>query len=136
MNNFFSEEDLVSAYTRQQAVEDGVLVDVTETAQKANIRFPVALTRAVFEDCVAWSKKDAKESRHLQDESGRLWDVVWLLYLAMRSAKNQQSEVVFQLHRIPRPGSESKKKQVQLRAQVHPGDHAEPVVTVMLLHED
>ena len=136
MNNFFTKDDLISAYTRTQAIEDGTLVDVTETAQEAGIRFPVALTHAVYEDCVAWSADDAKRSRWPQDESGRLWDVIWLLFLAMRSAKGQQSGTIFQLQRIPRPGSKSKTKKVQLRAVVSGGDNGEPVITVMLPNED
>ena len=42
------EKDLLYAYTRAQALADGVLVDVTTTAQEAGIKYPVALTRAVW----------------------------------------------------------------------------------------
>ena len=45
-------------YTRAQAIEDGVLVDVTETAREAGFRCPVAITHAAWEDSVAWSKND------------------------------------------------------------------------------
>ena len=44
--------EVISAYTRAQAIEDGILVDVSETAREAGIRYPVALTRAVWESCV------------------------------------------------------------------------------------
>jgi len=44
--------EIIFAYTRKQAVEDGVQVDVTATAQEAGIALPVFLTRAVFEQFV------------------------------------------------------------------------------------
>ena len=40
--------DLIHSYSRQQAIEDGVLVDVTATAREAGFRYPVALTATVF----------------------------------------------------------------------------------------
>ena len=45
-----------SDYTRKQAIADGVQVDVTKTAQEAGIKFPVFLTRGVFETYVAVRK--------------------------------------------------------------------------------
>ena len=34
---------LIHAYSRSQAIEDGVLIDVTATAREAGSRYPVAL---------------------------------------------------------------------------------------------
>lgn len=42
-------ENLIYAYTRKQALEDGEQVDVSTTAAEAGIRFPVFLTRAVYD---------------------------------------------------------------------------------------
>ncbi len=36
---------VISVYTRAQAIEDGVLVDVSETAREAGFRIPVAVNR-------------------------------------------------------------------------------------------
>ena len=41
--------EVIYSYTRSQAVADGVQVEVTKTAQEAGIRFPVFLTRAVYD---------------------------------------------------------------------------------------
>jgi hypothetical protein len=49
----FEEADLIYRYSRADALRDGVLIDVSETAQEADIRWPVALTRAVWERCVS-----------------------------------------------------------------------------------
>ena len=64
---------IVYAYSRSQAVADGVQVEVTKTAHEAGIKFPVFITRGVFELCVA-----IPAGGSCQDEAGRLWDVVRL----------------------------------------------------------
>ena len=74
--NFFG--GVIYAYTRAQAVADGVQVDVTKTAQEAGIKFPMFLTRAVFDKYVA-----VPEGVTGQDEAGRLWDVVWMTRFAI-----------------------------------------------------
>ena len=58
MNNPLSDQfELIYSYTRKQAIEDGVLVDVSSTAQEAGINFPVALTSTVWEIYVVPSEK-------------------------------------------------------------------------------
>jgi hypothetical protein len=69
---------VIYAYTRKQAVADGVQVEVTKTAQEAGIKFPMFLTRAVFDKYVA-----VPEGVTGQDEAGRLWDVVWMTRFAI-----------------------------------------------------
>jgi type I site-specific restriction endonuclease len=41
--------EVIYSYTRAQAVADGVQVDVSKVAAEAGIRFPVFLTRTVFD---------------------------------------------------------------------------------------
>jgi hypothetical protein len=65
--------EVIYSYTRKQAIADGVQVEVTTTAQEAGIKFPMFLTRAVFDKFVA-----VPEGVTGQDEAGRLWDVVWM----------------------------------------------------------
>ena len=67
--------DVIYSYTRAQAIADGVLVDVTKTAKEAGFIWPVAITRSVWENCVALSDEDNDQQTY-QDESGRVWDVV------------------------------------------------------------
>jgi hypothetical protein len=75
---------IIYTYTRAQAVADGFQIEVTTTAREAGIRFPVFLTRTVFDTYVA-----VPEGVHGQDEAGRLWDVVWMLRFAIRKAATQ-----------------------------------------------
>ena len=123
----------ISIYTRAQALDDGFLVDVSEMAQEAGFRFPVAMTRAAWEDCVSWSDADSKRQTH-QDEAGRLWDVLWMASVAAR--RNGGSELRFQLYRVPRGGRGVRPRLVTLQMHVGPGDEGEPVITVGLPGED
>src|SRR5262252_6006686 len=74
--NFFG--GVIYAYTRAQAVADGVQVEVTKTAQEAGIKFPMFLTRAVY-DAYVIVPPDVTG----QDEAGRLWDIVWMTRFAI-----------------------------------------------------
>ena len=64
---------VIYSYTRAQAVADGMLVDVSKVAAEAGIRFPVFITRTVFDAYIA-----VPEGVTGQDEAGRLWDIVWM----------------------------------------------------------
>jgi hypothetical protein len=74
--------EVIYSYTRAQAVADGVQVEVTKTAQEAGIKFPVFLTRTVFDSFVT-----VPEGVTGQDEAGRLWDIVWMLRFGIIRAR-------------------------------------------------
>lgn len=124
--------EVISEYTRAQAIEDGQLVDVSETAREAGLRYPVALTRAVWESCVA-VPADAK-GRPIpgQDERGRLWDVVSMTRFAIVTAPASRTQLAVRLKVRQRAGH----RLVTLKSVCGPGDHAEPVITIMLPEED
>ena len=67
LTEFFGE--VISTYSRAQAIEDGVLVDAGEMATEVGFRIPVALTAAAWSDCVVWSHADSEHQVH-QDQSG------------------------------------------------------------------
>ena len=124
----FENAEIVSRYTRAQAVEDGVLIDVSTVAKEAGIRFPVALTAAVWARCVA-----VPPGVECQDEAGRLWDVVWMLRVGVQRAGG--SLVLFSLH-VRNSNRSGTPPLVRLKAVCGPGDQGEPVITVMLPEED
>lgn len=125
--------EIIYAYTRQQAIEDGYLVNVSEQGGEAGFACPVALTRAAWEDCVAWSDTDSQRQTY-QDESGRLWDVLWMASrAAMRGAGDQ---VQFQFYRIPRGGRGTRPRLTSLVMHIGPGDQDEAVITIMMPGED
>jgi uncharacterized protein DUF6573 len=123
----------ISTYTRAQATEDGELIDTSATAREAGITFPLALTRAVWAEYVAVPK-----SISCQDESGRLWDIVWMLRIAIaRSRSNDPTEIRYSLYvRNTNRQRLDRRDFVTLKAVCGPGDGGEPVITVMLPSED
>ena len=113
-----------------QAIADGVQIDVTKTAQEAGIKFPVFLTRGVFETYVA-----VPEGVTGQDEAGRLWDVVWMLRFGIIRARPgvQRIPVAFYVrndNRAPRL--------VKLIATCGPldMDDPQPAITITMPDED
>lgn len=128
--NEFPFGDVIYSYTRAQAIEDGVLVDVTSVAREAGIGFPVAITRAVFEKCVAVS-----EGIEAQDESGRLWDILWMFRANL--CRPRGDRCLFQLFvRNHNRARLTHRDRVTLKAICGPGDDAAPVITIMLPDED
>jgi hypothetical protein len=125
------EEDfvLIAAYTRAQALEDGMLVDVTERAKEAGIKLPTALTRAVWNEYVDLTEA---ANQACNDVAGRLWDIVWMFRCAALRQPNA-SELRFQLHVVThcvRPSL------VTLKAHIGPGDDGTPIITIMKPEED
>ncbi len=130
---FFGE--VISTYSRAQAIEDGVLVDVGEMAIEAGFRIPVALTSAAWSDCVVWSDADS-ERQVYQDQSGRLFDVLYMAHHAIRSSRSGGDRLTFELYRVLRDGKSTKAAITTLKLIVSPGDQGEPVVTILLSDED
>jgi hypothetical protein len=133
LSSFFG--DVVHSYTRAQAIEDGVLVDVTATAREAGFRWPVAVTAAVWSDCIEWSDEDNTDQVY-QDQSGRLWDVLFMASYAIRIANQPDRQLPFALQRVPRGGGSTTAQRVTLKLLVGPGDDGEPVITILQLDED
>ncbi len=126
---------VISSYSRTQAIEDGVLIDVTSMAREAGFKWPAALTHAAWCDCVAWTERDNR-FQVCQDESGRLWDVLFMAFYAIRTATAPGDRLLFSLYRVPKDGHSVEAEEVTLKLMVGPGDAGEPVVTIMLPTED
>jgi hypothetical protein len=122
--------EVLSVYTRAQAFEDGVLVDVSETAKEAGIKFPVALTATVWGQYV-----EVPEGVTGQDEAGRLWDILWMFRCA--AARFNGDTLLFKLYvRNHNRERLDRRDLVTLKAVIGPGDTPEPVITIMLPEED
>jgi hypothetical protein len=130
MNDDAMEEEfeLIHAYTRQQALEDGGLVDLGALAKEAGFRWPLAVTRAVYEGVLVPSKLLKQEG---QSFTGRAWDMLMVLRLEGRRGG---SEIRFAPLFVTEPGRPP--RSVTLKAVSGPGDDGEPVITVMMPDED
>lgn len=128
--------DLVAVYSRAQALADGELIAApAELARQAGLTVPVALTRAAWEDCVAWSDQDSADTGAIQDEQGRLWDVLWMGRRAAASAADAPRSRIA-LYRVPRASHDAEPCPVELALHIGPGDEGEPVITISCPDED
>lgn len=127
--------DIIHQVTRGDLLADGSLIDVTETARGAGFRVPVAVTVSAWADCVAWADEDNTRKGTIQDEAGRLWDVVWVASRAARRADGGGT-VSFQLLRVPREGRGRTARLVTLEMTSGPGDDGEHVITISMPGEN
>lgn len=121
--------DVIYAYTRQQAIEDGVLVDLmqpelVELVHNAGFRFPVAMTAEAFHDYVELT---AAAKRACNDIRGRLWDVLWMLSREIKKGANGDP-VNFEFYCVT---DRIEPRLCTLKAICGPGDQGEPVITIM-----
>jgi len=121
------EDNIVFSYTREMALLDGVLIDISEMAEEAGFKVPVAVTEALYNGYLVpeISPKNAGQST-----TGRIWDMLILMHLAFRGSTNPQ--VNFKVRMLMKDGHEV----VEMKSLIGPGDRGEPVITVMLPHED
>ena len=121
--------DVIFKYTRAQAIEDGMLIDVSETAKEAGFKIPVAVTAAVWERCIKLTPAAEKVGN---DINGRLWDVLWMAFMAARRGPDTH-ELLYKLRVVIK----SKRPElVELKLHCGPGDDLRPVITIMLPEED
>ncbi|MBJ6984016.1 DUF6573 family protein [Luteimonas sp. MC1750] len=136
MNDFWGQP--ISIYTRAQALADGVLVDLTDTARTYGFKIPMACTSAVWHT-VAWAEhiEQRKADSTGQSTTGRLHDVLTMARLAADAAAKAGASVVqFEVLMVPVEGRSTTPVAVSLRLVVSGGDDGEPVLTLMLPGED
>ena len=122
--------EVTYAYARAQAVADGVQVEVTKIAQEAGIRFPMFLTRSVYEAYVT-----VPPGVTAQDEAGRLWDIVWMTRFAILRSRPGVDRIPVALYVR---NDNYRAKLVKLIATCGPLDidDPQPAVTLQLPDED
>ena len=116
---------VVYSYTRAQAVADGVQVEVTKTAQEAGIKFPMFLTRAVYDAYVT-----VPEGVTAQDEAGRLWNLVWMTRFGILRARPGVDRIPVALYVR---NDNHRAKLVKLIAQCGPLDIDDPAPAITLM---
>lgn len=120
--------EVIHSYTRTEAIEDGELIDVSEVAQEAGFKFPVAVTHNLW---ASWIEPNEKAKSYGQDFQGRLWDILWMLKLAIRRNGGDCEHVTYKVLFQNGPGNRNRHT-VTLWAICGPGDNGEPVITIML----
>ncbi len=152
---------VIDGYSRAQAIEDGVLVDVSKAIEPCPFKYPVAMTRAAYAECIeaggtwehepwpdGFKREDGTSGDEVlklpgcQDVTGRLWDVFNMAIMASKAQRAPTDRVHFQVSVWLPPvtpkeiEADGKRKTVKLWSMCGPGDNAEPVITIMLEGED
>src|SRR5687767_11318338 len=123
----FEDAPIIHRYSREDAIRDGTLVDLTEYAKEVGFVIPVACTAAVWHGCVV---PEPGLQQLGQSERGRAHDLLFVLRNAIArlgyvAADRTEFEVLFLMpprNHVP----------VRLVAVCGPGDGGEPVITIMM----
>ena len=75
MRTFLDYADIIHAYTRRQAIEDGVLVDLRQGdlesgGRQGGFLWPIACTSTVFHECIQVTPAAARAATILKDGYG------------------------------------------------------------------
>lgn len=126
----FDDAEIISQYTRAQAIEDGVLVDLMQDTMREvahqHYKYPIACTAAVWPIL----ERAVENERHGNDYAGVLHDMLWMSRVYKRPLS--ESAVLF---RVKITGA-GRRSLYDFKLVVGPGDDAEPVITIMLPEED
>jgi hypothetical protein len=149
--------EVISVCTRQQAIEDGILVDCEQAPmgemRSEVMKWPLAITATTFHRYV-WPIDEEANLPPGQSLEGRFWDVVWMFRAAVKGSLPSRSispcVLLFDFYCIvdgpalwpnetidatARSGPDGMRL-VTLKAVSGPGDEGEPVMTFMLPEED
>ena len=121
--------NVVYSYSRAQAIADGVLVDVTGEAKAIGFKLHTVVTDHLFHGYV---EPPVGLDGEGQSVTGRLHDLMVLALFAARKAMNTD-RVTFKVDFLMAPG---RKETIEVVAHIGPGDHGEPVLTIMLPEDD
>lgn len=117
--------ETIYSYSRTQAIEDGVLVDLSQADSiRQHWKHPFACTSAV------WAIIEEAMEKPGQDVSGICHDISTMVKLAIRNTQNPHGTEQIRFEAIITG------KKHTLKLHIGPGDTAAPVLTLMLPYED
>lgn len=122
----FEDAPIISSYSRADALEDGQLVDLTETdGAKGHFKYPLACTAAVW----ALVERAVNNTKWMNDLAGVLHDICWM------SRFGQVVDPTTRIFKVIITGT-GRRRNHWLKIVCGPGDTPEPVLTIMLQSED
>lgn len=124
----FNEMNVISTYTRKDAIEDGILEDISEIAQETGFTCPVAISQGVTYTV----HKALINPKYQNDREGILWDI---LTMAKSAIKNYEGDSNILSFKVIITGA-GPRKYHDLKLICGPGDQGEMVITILLPQED
>ncbi|WP_043638942.1 DUF6573 family protein [Desulfovibrio sp. TomC] len=125
-----NEWNLIYSYTRAQAIEDGVLIDVTDAAKGVGFKVHTVVTATLYNGYVEPPTGLTGEG---QSTAGRLHDLLFLVLCAARKNHAGADRATVRVAFLMAPG---KTETVDVIVHIGPGDQGEPVLTLMLPEDD
>ena len=119
------EWEVIHSYTRNQALKDGTLIDVTEYARLHGFKIPVAITAGLW---VYIGVSPELESVG-QSVAGRINDVLTLLFMEIRKAGADTDRIKYLVDFLVEP---DRNETVEVYALVGPDDDMKPCLTIGL----
>lgn len=126
---------IVSAAARQKALDDGLLVDAGTVAWGAGFSPPIAVTKRVWNDCVAWTAEDDARQRR-QNQQERLWNLLFMAYVGVRTQPRARASVLFRVACVPRDGHSTEAQRLQLKIVLSKADDGARLLTILYPDED
>lgn len=119
--------EVIHSYSRADAIADGVLIDLSSSYPQdvRMFKWPVACTDSV------WSLIERAAESDGVEPAVYVWDMCYMGCLAIQAARDSGSSTLFFKVCLPLGTPEK-----QLKLVCGPGDDLEPVLTIMLPHED
>jgi len=134
LTSLFSNDEIIYAYTRADAISDGVLVELPDqVVNEAGIKVKVAVTRVVWDDYLSPAYLDELPGQCVE---GRTWDLLWMFGCAARRSRHASTIQFRVLFATMEKSGSVVTDDVLLKAVCGPGDEGEPVITIMLPWED
>ena len=141
----FEDMEIISSYSRADALADGTLIDVSSLARQAGLKFPVAVSTGVFAVLAPWAQgcegdvSKPAEGQPLygsgQSFDGRAWDLLTIMLYEIRRGKGGDRVDFAPLFVLP-GSAQGRPTPVPLYALCAPGDGGEPVITILRVGED
>lgn len=121
-----NDKDIIFAYTRKQAIEDGLQYELPKELTQQIYKYPVYITSGVY-DLV---QKAIENKKFMNDYEGVIWDI---LNMSLYSTKISETKQIFKVI-ITGVG---RKRYHQLIVECGPKDidNLEAVLTIMLPDE-
>lgn len=120
----FTEKDLIYKYTRREALDDGILIDISNMGREVGYKYPIAITLNV-DDII----NKAVANERYNDYNGVLWDI-----LTMSKHPTKRIDETSHYFQVIITGV-GRKHYHEFIIRCHPGDDLEPVLTIMCPEE-
>jgi hypothetical protein len=124
------EDEPVYSYSRKQALDDGVLVDLTDFTADHGIVFPAACTAGVYYRYLVPDKTLQAQGQTLE---ARIDDLLSTLAVAIKGQPASADRLTFQTAFLMPRG---RKVTVTFTCICGPDDAGDPVLTILLPGED